>query len=202
MTCNLLGGFVWLSPKLGIQERDRHAENISQLEHEVAESADRLKQALEANSELSEKIAREVVERELAQHDAAEAGCQLGDLKAEMARLVAENANLKKMVEERDEKLSSSADELATIQAAKEEAEAELLRNFEEIEELLKQSFLRAVCQAHVLYGGPSAFGDFDLDHEVYQDRLMLSAEASALAAQEVESTEAGEGECLEGNQG
>jgi len=112
-----------------------------------------------------------------------------------------ENANLK-MFEERDEKLSSSADELATIQAAKEEAEAELDRNFEEIEELLKQSFLRAVCQAHVLCGGPPASGDFDLDHEVYQDRLMLNAEASALATQEVESTEAGEGECLEGNQG
>ena len=41
-----------------------------------------------------------------------------------MAKVVAENVNLKKMVEERDEKFSSSADELATIQAAKEEAEA------------------------------------------------------------------------------
>jgi len=71
-----------------------------------------------------------------------------------MARVVAENTNLKKMVEERDEKLSFSVDELATLQAAKDEAEAELYRNFEEIEELLKQSFLRVVRQAHMLCGG------------------------------------------------
>ena len=134
----------------------------------MAESVDRLKQALATNTELSEKIAREGTERELAQHEAAEVGRRLGELKAEMARVVAENVNLKKMVEERDEKLSSSTDELATIQATKEEVEVELDRNFEETKELLKQSFLRVVRQAHVLYRRSPTSGAFDLDHEVY----------------------------------
>ena len=71
-----------------------------------------------------------------------------------MTRVAAENARLKRMVEERDEKLSSSATELATLKAARNEAEEELDRNFEKTKELLKQSFLWAVHQAHVFYGG------------------------------------------------
>ena len=50
---------------------------------------------------------------------------------AEMARVVAENTQLRKMVEERDEKLSSSTSKLATLQAARDETEAELDRNFD-----------------------------------------------------------------------
>jgi len=65
---------LFVMVQLGIQERDRHAEDISRLEHEVAESADRLKQALNANTELSEKTAWEATEQELAQHEAAEVG--------------------------------------------------------------------------------------------------------------------------------
>ena len=68
--------------------------------------------------------------------------------------MAAENIQFKRMVEERDEKLTSSATELATLQAARDEAEAELDRNFNKTEELLKQSFLCAIRQAHVLYGG------------------------------------------------
>ena len=45
--------------------------------------------------------------------------------------------------------------------------------------------------QAHVLYGGPSTSGAFDLDHEVYQGRLMPSAKASTLIAQEAGQTKA-----------
>ena len=43
-----------------------------------------------------------------------------------MLRVATEITELKKMVEERDEKLSSSAIELAALQAAKDEDEAEL----------------------------------------------------------------------------
>ena len=98
-----------------------------------------------ANTDLSEKIAREAAEKELAQQKVVEAGLCLAAVKIELARVVAENTQLKKMVEERDEKLSSSATELATLEAAKDEVEAELDRKFEETEELLKQSLLRAV---------------------------------------------------------
>ena len=115
-----------------------------------------------------------------------------------MASVAAENTHLKKTVEERDEKLSSSATKLATLKAAKDEAEDELEHNFEQIEELLRQSFLRAVRLAHVLYGGPSASGAFDLDHEVYQGRIMPITEMKALAAQEDGPTEDNEDE---GNQ-
>jgi len=51
-----------------------------------------------------------------------------------MARLAAENAKLKRMVEERDEKLSSSATELANLKAAKDGVEEELDRNFEQLQ--------------------------------------------------------------------
>ena len=71
-----------------------------------------------------------------------------------MMRAATKIAQLKKMVEERDEKLSSLATELVALQAVKDEAEAELDHNFEESEELLKQCFDRAVCQAFMLYGG------------------------------------------------
>ena len=101
-----------------------------------------------------------------------------------MARVVAENTQLRKMVEDRDEKLSSSATELTTLQAARDEAEAKLDHNFDQTEELLKQSFLRAVHQAHVLYRGPSASGTFDLDNEVYLDRIMPIVEMNALVRQ------------------
>ncbi|KAK7335108.1 hypothetical protein VNO80_26879 [Phaseolus coccineus] len=85
------------------------------------------------------------------------------------------------MVDERDEKLLSSATELATLQAAKDEAEAELDRNFDQTKELLRQRFLHTVRQTHVLYGGLSASSAFDLDHEVYQGRIMPISGMKAL---------------------
>jgi len=95
------------------------------------------------------------------------------------------------MVEEWDEKLSSSAAELPALQAAKDKAEAELDHNFKELEELLKQCFDRAVRQAYVHYGGSRAIGKFDLSCEVYQGRLVPSAEEDG-------PTKAEEGECVE----
>ena len=46
--------------------------------------------------------------------------------------------------------------------------------------------------------GGPPASSAFNLNHEVYQGRLMPNAEASALATQEAGSAEGNEDE---GNQ-
>ena len=125
-----------------------------------------------------------MAEKEKDQQEAVEVERRLGEVKAEMGRVATENIQLKRMVEERDEKLSSSATELATLQAARDEAEAEaeLDRNFDQTEELMKHSLLCAVRQAHVLYGGPPTSSAFDLDHEVYQDRIMPIAEIKALA--------------------
>jgi len=81
---------------------------------------------------------------------------------------------------------------LATLKAAKNEAEDELECNFEQTEELLRQSFLRVVRQAHALYGGSGAF---DLDHEVYQGQIMPIAEMKALASQQAGPTEGNEDE-------
>ena len=46
--------------------------------------------------------------------------------------------------------------------------------------------------------GGPPATGEFNMDYEVHQGRLVPSSEMRALAAQEVGPTEAEEGECIE----
>jgi len=46
--------------------------------------------------------------------------------------------------------------------------------------------------------GGPPAVGEFDMDCEVHQGRLVPSAEMGALATQEAGSTESEEGECIE----
>jgi len=119
----------------------------------------------------------------------------LASAKEEALRAAAEVAEVKKTPEE---KLSSSAAELAALHAAKEQVETELDQNYEDSEELLKQCFDRAVCQAHVLYGGTPTTGEFNMDHEVYQGRLVPSSEMGALAAQEVGPTEAEEGECIE----
>jgi len=106
---------------------------------------------LAANNDLSARIAQEAAERELAQKDAVEARWHL---EAEKSRAAAELAELRKMIKERDEKISFSVTELAALQAAKNQAEAELDENYEESEELLKQCFDRAVRQAHVFFGG------------------------------------------------
>jgi len=146
----------------GIQGHDRHAEDVSQLEHELVEDREDLRHSLAANNDLSASVAQEVAEKELAQRDATEARAAK---EAEALRAATEIAELKKVVEERDGKLSSSTIELAALQAAEEQVEAELDQNYEESEELLN----RAVRQARVLYGGSSATGEFDMDCDVYQ---------------------------------
>ena len=166
----------------GLQGRDRHVEVVSHLEHQLSEATQDLKESLAANTDLTTKIAKEATEKELAQNEAVELRRQL---EAEKARAATEIDALKKLVEERAEKLSTSVAEVAALQAAKDRAEAELDENYEEAEELLKQCFEKAMRQAHALYGGPPTAGSFDLDCEVYQGRLMPSAEAAALAARE-----------------
>ena len=83
-----------------------------------------MKQSLAANNELSARIAREAAERELAQQDVPEARQRLVAGEAEALRAATEIVELKKMVEERDEKLSSSIAELAALQTAKDQVEA------------------------------------------------------------------------------
>ncbi|KAK7354329.1 hypothetical protein VNO80_19789 [Phaseolus coccineus] len=151
----------------GLQGRVRQAEDVSQLEHQLAEATEALKQSVAANNELSAKIAKEAAERELAQGEVAEVRRQLD---AERSR-----AELKKLAKERGEKLAASVAEVAALQTAKEQVEAD---------ELMRQCFERAVRQAHVLYG-----------------RIMPSAEAATLTAQETEpaGTQEGEAEVQEG---
>jgi len=108
--------------QLGSQDRDRHAEEISWLEHELAEASCHLKQSLAANFEFSERLAREVAEKEKAQQGVVEAEPRLLEMVAEVARV---------MVEERYEKLLSMATELAHLQAARDEVEADLDRNYD-----------------------------------------------------------------------
>jgi len=69
--------------QLGVQEKECHAEEISRLDHQLAETIGQLQQSLAANSDFSKRLDSEVVEREKAWEEA-------------------ENANLKRMVEERD----------------------------------------------------------------------------------------------------
>ena len=179
---------------------------MSHLEHQLSEATQSLKQSLAANVDLTTKIAKESAERELAQNEAVEARRQL---EAEKRRAAAEIAQLKKWA---DEKLAESVAEVLALQTAKAQVEAELDENYDEAEELLKQCFERAVRQAHVLYRGSSATGEFDVDCEVYQGRIMPSAEVAALTAggvepagtegeeADVQGREAGaeEGECIE----
>ncbi|XP_068477291.1 uncharacterized protein [Phaseolus vulgaris] len=176
------------------------------LEHKLSEAAQSLEQSLAANDDLSTKIAKEVAEKELAQSEAGEARRQL---ESERRRAAAEVAQLKKWA---DEKLAESAAEVLALKTTKAKVEAELDENYDEAEELLKQCFERAVRQAHVLYGGPPATGEFDLDCEVHQGRIMPSVEVAALTAQRAEpagteggeaevqdrEAEADEGECIE----
>ncbi|XP_068486984.1 uncharacterized protein [Phaseolus vulgaris] len=175
----------------GLQAQDRHVETVSQLEHKLSEAAQSLEQSLAANDDLSTKIAKEVAEKELAQSEAGEARRQL---ESERRRAAAEVAQLKKWA---DEKLAESAAEVLALKTAKAKVEAELDENYDEAEELLKQCFERVVRQAHVLYGGPPATGEFDLDCEVHQGRIMPSVEVAALTAQRAEpaGTEGGEAE-------
>ena len=165
----------------GLQGQDRHVETVSHLEHQLSEATQSLGQSLAANADLATKIAKESTDKELAQNEAAEAKRKL---EAEKRRAAAEVAQLKEWA---DGKLAESPAEVLALQTAKVKVEAELDENYDEAEELLKQCFERAVRQAHVLYGGPPAAGEFDLDCEVYRGRIMPSAEVAALTAREAE---------------
>ena len=99
----------------GIQGQDRCADDVSLLEHQLAEASTNLKQSLAANNELSAQIAREGVEREIAQREAAEVKWLLATEKAKMLRVATENAMVKNLVEEGKKKLSSSVEELAAL---------------------------------------------------------------------------------------
>ena len=180
----------------GIEGHDQHAEDVSRLEQELAEARENLKRSLAANDDLSASAAREAAKRELAEKDAAEARRLLASAKEEALKAATEAVEVKRMAEE---KLSSLAAELAALQTAKEQVEAELDQNYDESEELFKQCFNRAVRQAHFLYGGPPASGDFNMDYEVHQGRLVPSAEAGALEAQAGGTLE-GEAEVEEGD--
>ena len=57
----------------GVQEREHHAEEISRLEHDLAEASGHLKQSLAANSDLLKRLDSEVVEKEKAQQEVVEA---------------------------------------------------------------------------------------------------------------------------------
>jgi len=105
----------------GIEGRDRHAEDMSRLEQELAEDREDLRRSLAANNDLSASAAREAAERELAEKDVAEVRRLLEVAKAEALRAATEVAEVKKTTEE---KLSSSAAELAALQTAKEQVEA------------------------------------------------------------------------------
>jgi len=59
-------------------------------------------------------------------------------MEAEVERVMAKSNQLKKMVGERDEKISSMGTELARLEAAKNEVEMELNRNYDQTKELLK----------------------------------------------------------------
>ena len=82
--------------QLCLQGRDRQAEDVSQLEHQLSEATQDSKQSLAANNDLSAKIAKEAAERELAQKEAAEARRQL---EAEKLRAAAEITELKMLAE-------------------------------------------------------------------------------------------------------
>jgi len=58
--------------QLWVQEREHHAEEISRLDHELAEASGHLKQSLAANSDLSKRLDSEVVEKDKTQQEAVE----------------------------------------------------------------------------------------------------------------------------------
>jgi len=107
----------------GIEGRGRQVEDVSRLEKELAEAHENLTRSLAANDDLSASTAREVAKRERVEKDVAEARRLLASAQEEASRAAAEAVKVKKMVEE---KLSSSAAELAVLQTAKEKVEAEL----------------------------------------------------------------------------
>jgi len=95
--------------------------------------------------------------------------------------MAAENACMKKVVEEADNKNSVMHTENSELKAEKGAIEAELDRNIDDTLELLNQSFIQAVQQAHILYNGPPLFGEFDPEGEEFEGRILPRAEVRAL---------------------
>ncbi|KAK7374582.1 hypothetical protein VNO80_08014 [Phaseolus coccineus] len=92
----------------GSQDRDHHAKDKSRLEHELVEVSGSLKQSLAANYKFLERLAREVAEKKKAQQR-TEAECRL------VERVMVESTQLKKVVGERDEKISMMETLLSSV---------------------------------------------------------------------------------------
>ena len=93
--------------QLRCQDQDRHAEEISRLEHELSETLGNLKQSLVANSEYAEMLARETAEKKKAQQGVTEAEHHVAEVEAEVATVMTENTRLKRMLGEREDKIST-----------------------------------------------------------------------------------------------
>jgi len=122
----------------GCDDQDRHAKEISRLEHELSEASGSLKQFLATNFDYAEKLSREVAEREKAQHEASEA-------EHRATKMANEVPQLNKMVGEGEGKILALNAEVTRLEAAKKDTKVELDCNFDLTLELLKQSFLQAV---------------------------------------------------------
>jgi len=109
---------------------------------------------------------------------------------------MAENAQMKKVVEGTYNKILVLHAENSEMKAEKETVKVKLDKNFDDTLELLNQSFFQAVRQANILYNGPPPSGDFEPENKLFEGPILSMAEVRALKrTTQPASTEGAEGE-------
>jgi len=130
--------------------------------------------SVEANTTYEKKLCAQAVEFELG-------ATRVAKLEMSNAKRAADNARLKKALEEAERKGASMEGEIVSLRQGKEATEAKVLKTMEDTMVLITQSFDLAVRQAGVLYGGPPPSGQFDQEIEVFNGRLVPADEVQNL---------------------
>ena len=148
----------------GMVARERHVEEISILEHELFEASGNLKQAMVVNTTYEKNLCDQATELERLQADT-----------------VAENARLKKAMEEVGRREASLEEEVVSLKKRKEAVEAELEKTMDDTVALISQSFELTVWLVEVLYDGPPPSGQFDQEMDVFDSSLVPVEEVQTL---------------------
>ena len=154
---------------LGADARGSRVEKISRFKHELTEASDNVKQANEEKSAYEGKLAWAEANRKIVEARAAE-------LERRDRERLAEMAKLKEAMERSENRVSVLETESSELQVEKEAVEADLEKTIEDTLVMLGQSFDQAVCQAHLLYNKAPPSGNFDVNMDVFEGRMVLVA--------------------------
>jgi len=94
---------------------------------------------------------------------------------------VVEVTKMRKTLEEAENRISMLEAESSELRDEKVAVEVDLDKTIDDTLMMLGQSFDQVVRQTHLLYNEPQPFGDFDVDMDIFEGRMVPCSEMQAL---------------------